>query len=108
MKNKKLEGMPLYIPDLIKEATIIDDNLKSIMVDVLVNHMRKSEFELDSKSVELKDAIPDALKYFKERLPDKKTAKSLSKKRTNYQALSEFEEIIFKIIEQKSNKNVQR
>lgn len=47
INHKKCQGLPLYIPDLIKYSRLLDDKQKKIMMVLLTTKLRKSYYEID-------------------------------------------------------------
>lgn len=108
-EHKTLKGMPLYIPDLIKESTVIDDKMKSLMLNIIKNEIRQSQFDVSDKSEVLKTEADRVITLLKSRLPDKKTAAKIVKlskdRKHNVEIMTQFEQLVFSIIEQGGNDN---
>lgn len=47
INHKKCQGLPLYIPDLIRYSNILNNGDKRILMTLLTEKLRKSHYEID-------------------------------------------------------------
>lgn len=63
------KGLPLYIPDLIEYSKHLDDEEKGVLMSLLNNRVRKSQYEIDCEASRRMFArVPDVLKLVRDKV----------------------------------------
>ena len=99
MDHQQCKGLPLYIPDLIAYSAQLDDEEKGILMSLLINRVRKSQYEIDCvESRRMLARAPEILKSVRvnvDKLQSEKKVNDTHRKSTG----PLLEELVYEIIE---------
>ena len=98
LAHQTCKGLPLYIPDLIAFSKLLDVEEKNILISLLIDKVRKSNYAVDcAESRKMMERVPEVQDILQQMM--KSAEHKSAGKRSHHSAAQILEELVYEIIE---------